>query len=207
MEKAIIGKKIGMTQIFENNGLVTPVTVIEAGPCVVVQVKTMENDGYEAIQVGFEDKREKLVNQPMKGHFDTVTPKRNIKEFKLNGSANYTVGDEIKAGMFEAEDRVDVTGVSKGKGFQGIIKRHNMTIGRMSHGSKHHRTPGALAGSADPGKVRKGKKLPGHMGYEQKTVQNLRVVRVDEERNLILIKGAVPGPKGSIVYLKSTVKN
>jgi len=209
MKKAILGKKIGMTQIFDENGKHVPVTVIEAGPCVVVQKKTTENDGYNAIQVGFLDVKENRVNKPLKGHFEKagVTPKRTLKEFRLDDISSYEIGSEIKADIFAPGDKVDVTGISKGKGYQGVIKRHNQGRGPMAHGSKYHRGVGAMAGASYPGRVLKGKKLPGHMGAEKVTVQKLEVVRVYHEKNLILVKGAVPGPKKSIVMLKDSVKN
>ncbi|NLK21377.1 MAG: 50S ribosomal protein L3 [Epulopiscium sp.] len=209
MKKAILGKKIGMTQIFDENGKQIPVTVLEAGPCVVVQKKTIENDGYNAIQIGYVDAKEKHVNEPMKGHFKKagVDLKRKLKEFRLEDISAYEVGAEIKADVFSAGDKIDVTGISKGKGFQGAIKRHGQSRGPMAHGSKYHRGVGAMSGSASPGKVFKGKKLPGQMGAEKVTVQNLEIVRVDAEKNLLLIKGAVPGPKNSVVFVKDSVKN
>ncbi|GKX28456.1 50S ribosomal protein L3 [Vallitalea longa] len=208
MKKAILAKKIGMTQIFEESGELVPVTVLEAGPCTVIQVKTVENDGYKAVQVGFGDKKEKLTNKPMKGHFDKagVSFKKHIKEFRLDNADEFEVGNEIKADAFEIGDKVDVSGVSKGKGFQGSIKRHNQSRGPMGHGSKSHRVSGSMGGASSPSKVFKGKKLPGHMGSENVTVQNLEVVKVDVENNLLLIKGAVPGPKKSIVTIVNSVK-
>lgn len=208
MKKAILAKKIGMTQIFEESGELIPVTVLEAGPCTVVQVKTVENDGYKAVQVGFGDKKEKLTNKPMKGHFDKagVSYRKHIKEFRLDNADEFEVGNEIKADTFEIGDKVDVSGVSKGKGFQGSIKRHNQSRGPMGHGSKSHRVSGSMGGASSPSKVFKGKKLPGHMGSENVTVQNLEVVKVDVENNLLLIKGAVPGPKKSIVTIVNSVK-
>ena len=198
-----------MTQIFDENGKQIPVTVLEAGPCVVVQKKTIENDGYNAIQIGYVDAKEKHVNEPMKGHFKKagVDLKRKLKEFRLEDISAYEVGAEIKADVFSAGDKIDVTGISKGKGFQGAIKRHGQSRGPMAHGSKYHRGVGAMSGSASPGKVFKGKKLPGQMGAEKVTVQNLEIVRVDAEKNLLLIKGAVPGPKNSVVFVKDSVKN
>lgn len=208
MKKGIIAKKIGMTQIFSETGILIPVTVLEAGPCVVTQIKTMENDGYEAIQVGFGDIKEKSVIKPMKGHFAkaNVAPTKLLKEFKFENVSEYTIGSEIKADIFEAGDKIDVSGVSKGKGFQGAIKRHNQHRGPMAHGSKYHRGVGSLSSATTPGKVKKGKKMPGHMGAENVTVQNLEVVKIDSEKNLILVKGAVPGNKGSILVIKESVK-
>jgi large subunit ribosomal protein L3 len=213
LKKAILAKKIGMTQVFSGNGEMTPVTVLEAGPCVVVQKKTVENDGYNAIQVGFLKARQNkrgnyYVNQPKKGHFDKVNvePKKYLREFRLSDSSEYEVGTEIKADIFAAGDKVDVTGISKGKGFQGAIKRHNQHRGPMSHGSKYHRGLGSLSSGTTPGRVKKGKKMPGHMGNKRVTVQNLTIVRADAEKNLILVKGAVPGPRGSMIIIKNTVK-
>ena len=208
MKKAILAKKIGMTQIFEENGELVPVTVLEAGPCTVTQVKTVENDGYSAVQVGFGERKEKLTNKPMKGHFDKagVSFKKHIKEFRLDNAEEFEVGNEIKADAFEAGDKIDVSGVSKGKGFQGSIKRHNQARGPMGHGSKSHRVSGSMGGASSPSRVFKGKKLPGHMGSEKVTVQNLEIVKVDVENNLLLVKGAVPGPKKSIVTIVNSVK-
>ena len=208
MKKAILATKVGMTQIFNEDGVLTPVTVLQAGPCVVTQVKTVENDGYSAVQVGFADKREKLVNKPLKGHFDKagVSYKRYIREFKLEDAENYALGQEIKADIFVAGDKIDVTAISKGKGFQGAIKRHGQSRGPMAHGSKFHRHAGSNGSSSDPSRVFKGKKMAGRMGAEQVTVQNLEVVRIDVENNVILVKGAVPGPKKALVTLKETVK-
>ena len=208
MKKAILATKVGMTQIFNDDGVLTPVTVLQAGPCVVTQVKTMENDGYSAVQVGFVDKREKLVNKPLKGQFDKagVSYKRYLREFKLEDAENYELGQEIKADVFAAGDKIDVSAVSKGKGFQGAIKRHGQSRGPMAHGSKYHRHAGSNGAASDPSKVFKGKKMPGHMGHKKVTVQNLEVVRVDMDNNLILVKGAVPGPKKSLVTIKETVK-
>jgi large subunit ribosomal protein L3 len=208
MKKAIIGRKVGMTQIFDANGKIVPVTVVEAGPCVVVQKKTTENDGYESIQVGFGEIREKLVNKPMKGHFAKagVSVRRHLKEFRLEDVSGYTVGQEIKADIFEAGDKVDVSGVSKGKGFQGVIKRWNANRGPMSHGSKFHRAVGSMGASSDPSRTFKNKKLPGHMGNVNTTVLNVEVVRVIPEKNVILIKGGVPGPNKSVVVIRNTVK-
>lgn len=208
MKKAIIGKKVGMTQVFDEDGNVIPVTVIQAGPCNVVQKKTVENDGYSALQVGFMDIKDKKVNNPMKGHFDkaNVPYKRYLREFRLEDSENYNVGDEIKVNIFEKDENVDVTGISKGKGFQGVIKRHGSHRGPTTHGSHYHRRVGSMGGSASPSKVFKGKKLPGHMGVNKVTVQNLRIVNIDEENNLLLIKGAVPGPKGGVLMIRNSVK-
>ena len=208
MQKAIVAKKIGMTQIFAENGLLIPVTVLEAGPCVVTQKKTVENDGYDAIQVGFGEVKAKKVNKPMKGHFDKagVVPTKVLKELRLDDTSAYEVGSEIKADVFAAGDKVDATGVSKGKGYQGPIKRHGQSRGPMAHGSKYHRGVGSLSSATTPGKVKKGKKMAGHMGSVQVTVQNLEVVRADAEKNLLLIKGAVPGSKGAVIVLKNSVK-
>ena len=208
MKKAILATKVGMTQIFNEDGVLTPVTVLQAGPCVVTQIKTVENDGYSAVQVGFADKRAKLVNKPMKGHFDKagVSYKRYIKEFKFENAADYTLAQEIKADIFEAGDKVDATAISKGKGFQGAIKRHGQHRGPMAHGSKFHRHQGSNGACSDPSKVFKGKGMPGHMGAKRITIQNLEIVKVDVENNLLLVKGAVPGPKKSLVTIKETVK-
>lgn len=206
--KNILGKKVGMTQIFTENGEVIPVTVIEAGPLKVVQKKTVENDGYSAIQVGFEDEKEKRVNKPLKGHFDKVKVeyKKYLKEFRVENPEEYEIGQEIKVELFETGDKVDVIGRSKGKGTQGPIKRHGMSRGRETHGSKYHRAPGAMSAASSPGRVFKGRKLAGRMGYEMVAVQNLEIVRVDNDKNLLLIKGAVPGPKGGLVLVKESVK-
>ena len=206
MKKAILAKKVGMTQIFNEAGELVPVTVLQAGPCVVTQVKTIENDGYEAVQVGFEDIREKLVNKPVKGMFDKagVSYKRYVREFKLEGE--YSVKDEIKVDVFEAGDKIDATAIAKGKGFQGAIKRHGQSRGPMAHGSKYHRHAGSNCSCSTPSRVFKGKKMPGHMGGKKVTTQNLEVVRVDAEKNLLLVKGAVPGPKKSLVTIKESVK-
>lgn len=208
MKKAILATKVGMTQIFDENGILVPVTVLQAGPCVVTQVKTVENDGYSAVQVGFVDKREKLVNKPVKGHFDKagVSYKRFVREFKLEDAENYNVKDEIKVDVFVAGDKIDATAISKGKGFQGAIKRHGQSRGPMAHGSKFHRHAGSNGSATSPGKVFKGKKMPGQMGGVKVTIQNLEVVRVDAESNLLLIKGAVPGPKKCLVTVKNSVK-
>lgn len=209
MKKAIVAKKIGMTQVFTEAGLLIPVTVLEAGPCVVTQKKTVETDGYEALQVGFGDVKEKNVNKPDKGHFDKagVAPKKVLKELKLENSADYEVGAEIKADIFAVGDRVDVSGTSKGHGYQGAIRRHGAHRGPMAHGSKYHRSLGSLSSGTSPGKVKKGKKMPGHMGSVNVTVQNIEVVRADAEKNLLLVKGAVPGSKGSVVVVRETVKS
>lgn len=208
MKKAILAKKIGMTQIFAEDGTLVPVTVLEAGPCTVVQKKTVETDGYNALQVGFGEIREKLVNNPIKGHFKKagVAIKRTLKELKLENSADYEVGAEIKADIFSVGDKVDVSGVSKGKGTQGPVKRHGQHTGPVTHGSKSHRVTGSMGSATTPGRVKKGKKMAGHMGAVNVTVQNLEIVRADAEKNLILIKGAVPGTKGSVLTIKESVK-
>lgn len=208
MKKAIIGKKVGMTQIFDEKGKVVPVTVVEAGPCVVLQKKTVENDGYAAIQVAYGEVKERLVNKPMKGHFQKagVSLKKHIKEFRLEDISSYEVGNEIKADIFQAGDKVDVSGISKGKGFQGTIKRWNGHRGPMTHGSKFHRAVGSMGGSSDPARTFKNKKMPGHMGHVNTTVINLEVVKVMAEKNLILIKGGVPGPNKNIVVIRNSVK-
>ena len=208
MKKAILATKVGMTQIFNEDGVLVPVTVLQAGPCVVTQVKTVENDGYKAVQVGFVDKRDKLVSKPVKGHFDNagVSYKRFVREFRFENAEEYSVKDEIKADIFANGDKVDATAVSKGKGFQGAIKRHGQHRGPMAHGSKFHRHQGSNGACSDPSKVFKGKGMPGHMGSKQVTIQNLEIVRVDVENNLLLVKGAVPGPKKSLVTIKETVK-
>ncbi len=208
MKKAILATKIGMTQIFAEDGELVPVTVLQAGPCVVTQVKTVENDGYSAVQVGFVDKREKLANKPAKGQFAKAgtSAKRFVKELKLDDAEGYELGQEITVSMFEAGDKIDATAISKGKGYQGAIKRHGQHTGPKTHGSKYHRHAGSNGMASDPGKVMKGKKMPGHMGHVKVTVQNLEVVRVDAENNVILVKGSVPGPKKSLVTLKSAVK-
>ena len=209
MKKAILATKVGMTQIFNEDGVLTPVTVLQAGPCVVTQVKTVENDGYSAVQVGFVDKREKLVNKPLKGMFDKagVAYKRFAREFRFENAEEYSVKDEIKVDVFAAGDKIDATAISKGKGFQGAIKRHGQSRGPMAHGSKYHRHAGSNGACSDPSKVFKGKRMPGHMGSKQITIQNLEVVRVDTENNLLLVKGAVPGPKKALVTIKETVKS
>ncbi|MGL5086635.1 MAG: 50S ribosomal protein L3 [Clostridium sp.] len=208
MKKAILGKKIGMTQIFDENGRVIPVTVVEATPCVVVQKKTIQKDGYDAIQVGFGEIREKLVNKPKKGHYAKagVSLKRRLKEFRLEDCSTYEVGQEITANVFVAGDKIDVSGVSKGKGFQGVIKRWNANRGPMTHGSKFHRAVGSMGASSDPSKTFKNKHMPGHMGAVNRTVQNLEVVKVIAEKNLILIKGGIPGPKKGTVVISNAVK-
>ncbi|MEF9916674.1 MAG: 50S ribosomal protein L3 [Lachnospiraceae bacterium] len=224
MKKAILATKVGMTQIFNEDGILIPVTVLQAGPCVVTQVKTVENDSYSAVQVGFVDKKDKIINKNKsgkkeiahrhgitkaeKGHFDKagVSGKRFVREFRLENAEEYALGNEIKADIFAAGDKIDATAISKGKGFQGAIKRHNQSRGPMTHGSKFHRHAGSNGSASDPSKVFKGKKMPGHMGSKKITTQNLEVVRVDAENNLILVKGAVPGPKKSLVTIKETVK-
>ena len=211
MKKAILAKKIGMTQVFTENGTVVPVTVLEAGPCKVVQKKTVEKDGYAALQVGFGDVKENRVNKAVRGHFEArlgkdAEPRKILREFRLDDCDQFEVGGEIKADFFTAGECVDVSGVSKGKGFQGAIKRHGQSRGPMTHGSKYHRGLGSMGPGTTPGKVRKGKKMPGHMGAEKVTVQNVEIVRTDAEKNLILIRGAVPGVRGALVVIKSTVK-
>ena len=224
MKKAILATKVGMTQIFNEDGTLTPVTVLQAGPCAVTQIKTVENDGYSAVQVGFVDKKEKIVNKDkggkkevihrhgvnkaQKGHFDKagVSCKRFVRELKLENAEEYTLGSEIKADIFEAGDRIDATAISKGKGFQGAIKRHGQHRGPMAHGSKFHRHQGSNGECSSPSRVFKGKGMPGHMGCVKVTVQNLTVVRVDADKNLLLVKGAVPGPKKALVTIKETTK-
>ncbi len=208
MKKAILGRKIGMTQLFDEEGKLIPVTVIEAGPCTVVQKKTVENDGYSAVQVGFINKEETKVNKPEKGHFDKakVSYKRYLKELKLENADQLNVGDEIKVDIFTAGEKVDVSGISKGKGFAGAIKRWGSHRGPMAHGSGYHRGAGSMGAATDPGKVFKGKKLPGHLGATKVTIQNLVVVRADAERNLLLVKGSVPGPKGGLLVIRNAVK-
>ncbi len=207
MKKGILGRKVGMTQLFTEQGLAVPVTVIEAGPCHVVQKKTVEKDGYSAIQVGFGEKRERLFNKPVKGHFNKagVRPLRFLRELRVEDSDSYQVGQEIKADLFSPGEKVDVVGTSKGRGFAGGIKRHGFHRGPMAHGSKYHRRPGSL-GAKGPARVFKGRKLPGHLGAERVTVQNLEVVRVDADRNLLAVKGAVPGPRGGLVIVRDSVK-
>lgn len=206
--KGIVGKKVGMTQIFTEAGDVVPVTVIEAKPMVVVQKKTVETDGYNAIQVGFGEIKEKNINQPKKGHYAKagVAYKRVLKEFALEDVEAFELGQEISVAVFTAGDHIDATGISKGKGFSGTIKRHNQSRGPMAHGSHYHRAPGSMGSSSSPSRVFKGKKLPGQMGHVKVTVQNLEIVQVDEENNMLLVKGAVPGPKGGMLTLKATVK-
>ncbi|MGI9953007.1 50S ribosomal protein L3 [Moorellaceae bacterium AZ2] len=207
MQKGILGKKLGMTQVFDEAGRVVPATVIQAGPCVVVQKKTVERDGYEALQVGFEPVKEGRVNKPLRGHFARakVKPFRFLRELRLANAAEYQVGQEIKVDIFQPGDRVDVTGISKGKGFAGGIKRHGFRRGPMAHGSKYHRRPGSLAAKG-PARVFKGRKLPGRMGGERVTVLNLEVIKSDPERNLLLVKGAVPGPRRGLLIIKNSVK-
>ena len=208
MKKAILGTKIGMTQIFNEDGKVVPVTVILAGPCTVVQKKTAETDGYEAVQVGYGELKEKNLNKPMKGHFAKadIAAKKYLREFRLEDVSGLNVGDEIKADIFEAGEKVDVTGTSKGKGFAGPMKRWGLHRGPMSHGSGYHRGSGSMGACSSPGRVMKGKKLPGHMGVETVTVQNLEIVKVNAEENIILVKGAVPGSKGGLITIKNAVK-
>lgn len=224
MKKGILATKLGMTQIFNEDGSLVPVTVLQAGPCVVTQIKTVDNDGYSAVQVGFVDKKERIVNKDktgkkevihrhgvnkaMKGHFDKagVSCKRYVREFKFENAGEYTLGSEIKADIFAVGDKIDASAVSKGKGFQGAIKRHGQHRGPMTHGSKFHRHAGSNGAASDPSKVFKGKKMPGQMGNKRITIQNLEVVRVDAENNLLLIKGSVPGPKKSLVTIKEAVK-
>ena len=208
MKKGIIGKKIGMTQIFDETGNMIPVTVIAAGPCVVAQKKTAEKDGYDAVQLGFGDVKEKHLNKPEKGHFDKagVSVKKHVSEFLFENASEYKLGDEIKADIFAAGDKIDATAISKGKGFQGAIKRHGQHRGPMGHGSKFHRHQGSNGSSSDPSRVFKGKGMPGHMGSVKVTVRNLEVVRVDAEKNLLLVKGAIPGPRKGLVTIKETTK-
>lgn len=206
--KNMLGKKVGMTQIFKEDGTLVPVTVIEAGPLFVVQKKTVEKDGYNAIQVGFGDVKEKRMTKPAKGHFDkaNVAYRKFLREFKVENPDEFEIGQEIKADVFSEGDMVDVTGTSKGKGTAGVIKRHGFGRGRETHGSKFHRMPGGMSAGTYPGRVFKGHRMMGRMGNERVTVQNLEVVRVDAEKNLILVKGAVPGPKKGLVSIKATVK-
>lgn len=209
MKKAIIGKKIGMTQIFDAEGKVIPVTVIEAGPCVVTQLKTEEKEGYNAVQMGFQDVKEKKLNKPQLGHLKKAgeAMKKYLKEFRFEDCTTFQVGDVVKADMFAEGDYVDVTGISKGKGYAGVIKRWNAGRSPMSHGAgPMHRHQGSMGACSDPSKIMKGKMMPGHLGAEQVTIQNLDVVKVDADMNLIAVRGAVPGPKGGIVFLKDTVK-
>jgi len=210
MKKAIIGKKVGMTQIFDEAGKVVPVTVIEAGPCTVVQKKTAEKEGYSAIQLGFSDIKERKLTKPEKRHLEKagVAPKKYLKEFRLEDTESLNIGDEIKADTFAEGDKIDVTGTSRGKGFAGVVKRHGAAIQKRSHGGGPvHRHAGSMGSSATPAKIRKGKMGAGRMGVDQVTIQNLDVVKVDPELNLIAVRGAIPGPRGGIVYLKTTVKN
>jgi large subunit ribosomal protein L3 len=210
MDKAIIGKKVGMTQIFDDNGKVVPVTVIEAGPCVVVQKKSEDKDGYSAVQLGFQDEKARKLGKPETGHLKKagVSLKKYLKEFQLKNSASMNVGDELKADVFAEGDKVDITGISKGKGYSGVIKRHNAQRTPMTHGGGPiHRHPGSMGSNTDPSRVFKGKIGAGQLGNEQVTVQNLDVVKIDAELNLIAVRGAVPGPNGGVVYVKSTVKN
>lgn len=208
MNKAIIGRKIGMSQVFDENGKVIPVTVVEAGPCPVVQKKTVDKDGYEALQLGFGTIADKNVNAPVKGHYKkaNIAPMRVLKEFRLNNCADYEVGSVIKADIFAEGDKVDVSGTTKGHGFSGTIKRWNFHIGPLAHGSGYHRGVGSMGSNSSPSRVFKNKKMPGQYGNEKCTVQNLQVVRVDADRNLLLIKGAVPGARGGIVTVKQTCK-
>lgn len=207
--KAILGEKIGMTQIFTEDGRVVPVTVVKAGPCVIVQKKTVETDGYNALQLGFGDIKEKNVNKPKKGHFSKVkaAPTRYLREFRSAEASELEVGAEIKADAFEAGEKIDVSGISKGKGFLGVIARWGQHRGPMSHGSRYHRRPGSMGACASPAKVMKGKRLPGRGGFDKVTIQNLEVVKVDADKNLILIKGAIPGSKGGLVTIKKSVKS
>jgi len=209
MQKCIVGKKVGMTQIFDEMGKVIPVTVVEAGPCVVVQKKTAENDGYEAVQLGYGDIADKNATKPQKGHFakNDLPVKRHLREFRLEDCSSLNVGDIIKPDTFEVGDAVDVCGTSKGKGFQGTVKRHGGAIQKMAHGGGPvHRHAGSMGACSTPSRVMKGKKLPGHMGSERVTVQNLSVVKIDAENNLIALRGAIPGPRGGIVYITDSVK-
>ena len=208
MKKALIGKKVGMTQIFDEEGKVIPVTVIEATPCTVTQIKTVEQDGYSAVQLGFGDVKESKLNKPRLGHLskNKIAPKKYLREFRLDSVEGMNVGDELKADVFTAGDRVDIQGTSKGKGFQGVIKRHGQSRGPMGHGSMYHRRPGSMGPTSTPGRVFPGKNLPGHMGSVTVTIQNLEVIKVDLDKNVILVKGSVPGAKGSILKIKSSVK-
>lgn len=208
MKKAILGRKLGMTQIFDERGRVIPVTVVEAGPCAIIQKKTVENDGYNSIKVGFDEKRETLFNKPMLGEFKKagVSPRRFVKEFRLEDTSAYEVGQEIKADVFAVGDKVDVTGISKGKGYQGAVKRWHNHIGPKSHGSKFHRAPGSQGACSDPSRTFKNRRMPGHMGHVKSTVLNLEVAMVIPEKNVILVKGGVPGAKKGYVIIKNTVK-
>ncbi len=210
MGKFILGTKIGMTQIFGENGIVIPVTVVEAGPCTVVQRKTVDSDGYSSVKVGFKEVPERKLNKPEKGLFSKVkvSPRKYLREFRVEDNEVFEVGQEIKIeDMFQAGDKIDVSGISKGKGFQGTIKRYGQKGGKETHGSMYHRRVGSMSANTNPARVFKGKKLPGHMGVDNVTVQNLDVVKVDSERKLLLIKGGVPGPKGALLVIKSTVKS
>ena len=206
--KTLIGRKVGMTQVFDEKGVVVPVTVIEAGPCSVVQIKTVETDGYNAVQLGFGDVKENKLTKPKMGEFKktNTTPKKHLREFRLE-EISYNVGDEIKADVFAQGEKVDITGTTKGKGFQGVIKRHGQSRGPMGHGSMYHRSPGSMGSTSTPGRVFKGKNLPGHMGMETVTIQTLEVVRVDLDKNVILVKGSVPGNKGAILKIRNSVKS
>ena len=208
MKKAIIGRKVGMTQIFDEAGKVIPVTVLEAGPCVIAQVKSVETDGYNAVQLGFGDVKESKLNNPEKGHFtkSKLPLKKHLREFRMDSVEDVKVGDELKADVFAKGDKVDIQGISKGKGFQGVIKRHHQSRGPMGHGSMYHRRPGSMGSTSTPGRVFKGKRLPGHMGTNTITIQNLEVVSVDLDKNVILVKGSVPGANGAILKIKSSVK-
>lgn len=208
MNKGILGKKLGMTQIFDKDGRAVPVTVVEAGPCVVVQKKTVETDGYNGLQIGFGEVKPSRVNKPMMGHFKKagLEPKRYLREFRLDDITNYEIGNVIDVNIFNPGDRVDVVATSKGKGFAGVIKRWNANRGPMAHGSKYHRRVGSMGGSTYPARVFKGKHMPGHMGNERVTVQNLEVVKTYPDKNLLLIKGSVPGIRGSLLYIKDSIK-
>ncbi len=206
--KTLIGKKVGMTQVFDETGRVIPVTVIEAGPCVVAQVKNTETDGYNAVQLGFQDTKESKLNKPEAGHFtkSKLALKKELREFRVDSVEGVNVGDELKADVFAVGDRVDIQGTTKGKGFQGVIKRHGQHRGPMGHGSMYHRRPGSMGPTSTPGRVFKGKKLPGHMGVDKVTIQNLEIIRVDLDKNAILVKGSVPGNKGGILKIRHSVK-
>ena len=208
MKKGIIGKKVGMTQIFDEKGNVIPVTAIETEGNIVAQIKTVETDGYQSVQLGYGDVKDKHINKPEAGHFAKakLPNKKHLREFRLDSVENYKVGDEVKVDIFEAGEKVDIQGTSKGKGFQGVIKRHGQHRGPMGHGSMYHRRPGSMVSTSTPGRVFKGKKLPGHMGKVTVTIQNLEIVKVDTDKNVLLVKGSVPGPKGAILKVKSTVK-
>ena len=208
MNKAILGKKLGMTQLFDEEARLVPVTVIEAGPCRVIQKKTADNDGYDAVQIGFGEKKEKHTTKPMQGHFKKAGTAymKYLREFKLDNSAEMNVGDEIKADIFAVGDKVDVTGISKGKGYAGTVKRWGTHRGPMTHGSGYHRGPGSMGACSTPSRVMKGKKLAGHLGVEKVTVQNLDVITIDAEKNIIAIRGSIPGPKGGMVIIKNSVK-